>query len=74
MFVVLDYVTAEGCEVAGRSCIRSVFAVAIDAQRALRHLSLLVGSFLQLVRHLILSGSAAVAITRVLDRSDAVLG
>ena len=73
MFVVLDYVTAEGCEVAGRSCIRSVFAVAVDAQRALRHLSLLVGSLLQLVRHL--SGSAAVVSTRVLgDRSDAVLG
>ena len=49
MFVVLDYVTAEGCEVAGRSCIRSVFAVAVDAQRALRQLRRLVRSLLQLV-------------------------
>ena len=69
--MLLLYIVLQGCEVAGRSCIRSVFAVAVDAQRALRHLSLLVGSLLQLVRHL--SGSAAVA-TRVLDGSDAVLG
>ena len=70
--MLLLYIVLQGCEVAGRSSIRSVFAVAVDAQRALRHLSLLVGSLLQLVRHL--SGSAAVASTRVLDGSDAVLG
>ena len=67
--MLLLYIVLQGCEVAGRSRIRSVFAVAVDAQRALRHLSLLVGSLLQLGRHL-----AAVASTRVLDRSDAVLG
>ena len=39
-------------EVVGRSRIRSVFALTVGAQRALRHLSLLVRSLLQLVRHL----------------------
>ena len=52
--MLLLYIVLQGCEVAGRSSIRSVFAVAVDAQRALRHLRLLVRTLrlLQLLRHL----------------------